>query len=36
MLHQLQDCAKECFEIEHTTFQVEPTDHWEHEPGAHE
>ena len=36
MLHQLQDCAKECFEIEHTTFQVEPTDHWEHEHGAHE
>jgi cobalt-zinc-cadmium efflux system protein len=36
MLHQLQDCAKECFQIEHTTFQVEPTDHWEHEHGAHE
>ena len=35
MLHQLQDCAKECFQIEHTTFQVEPIDHWEHEHGAH-
>ncbi|MCB0905348.1 MAG: cation transporter, partial [Actinobacteria bacterium] len=36
MLHQLQECAKDCFDIEHTTFQVEPTDHWQHEPGAHD
>ena len=36
MLHQLQECAKDCFDIEHTTFQVEPTDHWEHEAGAHD
>lgn len=36
MLDQLQACARKCFEIEHTTFQVEPTDHWEHEHGAHE
>ncbi len=36
MLHQLQNCARDCFEIEHTTFQVEPTDHWAHEAGAHD
>lgn len=36
MLHQLQDCARSCFDIEHTTFQIEPADHREHEHGAHE
>jgi cobalt-zinc-cadmium efflux system protein len=36
MLDQLQQCARECFEIEHTTFQLEPTDHAAHEHGAHE
>jgi cobalt-zinc-cadmium efflux system protein len=35
MLDQLQGCAKRCFDIEHTTFQVEPADHAGHEPGAH-
>ena len=33
MLDQLQGCAKRCFDIEHTTFQVEPADHAGHEPG---
>lgn len=36
MLDQLQECAKDCFAIDHTTFQVEPADHREHEHGAHE
>lgn len=36
MLDQLQACAKRCFDIEHTTFQVEPVDHLRHERGAHE
>ncbi len=36
VLHQLQDCAEDCFGITHTTFQVEPTDHREHEHGAHQ
>lgn len=36
MLDQLQQCARDCFEIEHTTFQLEPTDHAEHEHGTHE
>ncbi len=36
MLDQLQGCARRCFEIEHTTFQVEPADHLGHESGAHD
>jgi cobalt-zinc-cadmium efflux system protein len=36
MLDQLQGCARRCFEIEHTTFQVEPADHLGHEAGAHD
>mgnify|MGYP001167460127 CR=1 FL=1 len=36
MLDQLQDCARECFDIDHTTFQVEPRDHAAHEHGAHD
>jgi len=36
LLDQLQACAHECFEIDHTTFQLEPADHAAHEHGAHE
>jgi cobalt-zinc-cadmium efflux system protein len=36
MLDQLQACAKRCFDVEHTTFQLEPVDHFRHERGAHE
>ncbi len=36
MLDRLQECARACFAIEHTTFQVEPRDHAEHEHGAHD
>ena len=36
MLDQLQECARACFAIEHTTFQVEPRTHAEHEHGAHD
>lgn len=36
LLDQLQQCAVDCFDITHTTFQLEPVDHAAHEPGAHE
>lgn len=36
MLDQLQECAHECFDIDHTTFQLEPQDHAEHEHGTHD
>ncbi len=36
MLDQLQECAHECFDIDHTTFQLEPADHASHEHGAHD
>lgn len=36
MLDQLQECAQECFDIDHTTFQLEPQDHAEHEHGTHD
>lgn len=36
MLDQLQECAHECFAIDHTTFQLEPQNHAAHEPGAHQ
>jgi cobalt-zinc-cadmium efflux system protein len=36
MLDQLQECARDCFAIDHTTFQVEPRDHAAHEHGAHD
>lgn len=36
MLDQLQSCARQCFAIDHTTFQVEPRDHAAHEHGAHD
>jgi len=35
MLDQLQECAQDCFEIAHTTFQIEPQGHRHHET-AHE
>lgn len=35
MLDQLQECAQDCFEIAHTTFQIEPQGHRRHET-AHE
>lgn len=36
LLDRLEDCAKSCFEIEHTTFQLEPLGHAGHEQGAHD
>lgn len=36
MLDQLQECAHDCFDIDHTTFQLEPQDHAEHEHGTHD
>lgn len=36
MLDALQECARECFDIEHTTFQLEPADHKDHEAGTHD
>lgn len=36
LLDQLQQCAHECFDIDHTTFQLEPRSHAAHEHGAHD
>lgn len=36
MLDQLQECARDCFDIQHTTFQLEPSDHQGHEHGTHD
>ncbi|RKN41329.1 cation diffusion facilitator family transporter [Streptomyces hoynatensis] len=33
MLHDLQGCLGEHFEVAHCTFQLEPSGHAEHEPG---
>lgn len=37
MLHQLQVCVADHFPVtvEHSTFQLEPATHVEHEPTAH-
>jgi cobalt-zinc-cadmium efflux system protein len=31
MLHELQDCLGGHFDVEHCTFQLEPSGHREHE-----
>jgi cobalt-zinc-cadmium efflux system protein len=36
ILHKLQDCVKEHFDIAHSTFQIETTQHKEHEHGVHQ
>jgi len=36
MLDQLQDCLRGHFDVEHSTFQLEPAGHAEHEPPMHE
>ncbi|MFE4664832.1 cation diffusion facilitator family transporter [Streptomyces sp. NPDC056716] len=33
MLHELQGCLGDHFDVEHCTFQLEPSGHAEHEPG---
>lgn len=33
ILHELQDCLGDHFDVEHCTFQLEPRGHAEHEPG---
>ena len=35
VLDALGDCLKDHFDIEHSTFQLEPATHREHEPGMH-
>lgn len=35
MLDKLQECLREHFDVEHSTFQLEPIEHSEHEHGAH-
>jgi cobalt-zinc-cadmium efflux system protein len=35
MLDSLTDCLKEHFDVEHSTFQLEPAEHAEHEPDVH-
>lgn len=34
MLHELQDCLGDHFDVQHCTFQLEPRGHAEHEPGS--
>jgi cobalt-zinc-cadmium efflux system protein len=35
LLDELQDCLAGHFDVEHSTFQFEPTTHAEHEHAAH-
>ena len=35
LLDELQDCLVGHFDVEHSTFQLEPAGHTQHEPGAH-
>ncbi len=35
MLHKLQECLKDHFDVEHSTFQIEGPDHKDHEHGMH-
>jgi cobalt-zinc-cadmium efflux system protein len=35
VLDQLQSCLSGHFDVEHSTFQLEPASHFEHEPGTH-
>ncbi len=35
VLDQLQHCLAGHFDVEHSTFQLEPSSHTEHEPGTH-
>jgi len=35
VLDRLQHCLAGHFDVEHSTFQLEPASHQTHEPGAH-
>ena len=35
VLDELQHCLAGHFDVEHSTFQLEPASHAEHEPGTH-
>lgn len=35
ILHKLQECLKEHFDVEHSTFQIEGVDHKDHEHALH-
>ena len=35
ILHKLQECLKDHFDVEHSTFQIEEIDHFNHEHGTH-
>lgn len=35
ILHKLQECLKDHFDVEHSTFQIEGPDHKDHEHGMH-
>jgi cobalt-zinc-cadmium efflux system protein len=35
VLDQLQNCLAGHFDVEHSTFQLEPASHADHEPGTH-
>ena len=36
ILDQLQDCVRGHFDVEHSTFQLEPAGHADHEPSVHD
>lgn len=36
LLDELQECLRTHFDIEHSTFQLEPAAHAQHEPGMHQ
>lgn len=36
VLDQLQRCLADHFDVEHSTFQLEPATHHQHEPGTHD
>jgi cobalt-zinc-cadmium efflux system protein len=36
VLDQVQNCLSGHFDVEHSTFQLEPASHFEHEPGTHQ
>jgi len=35
VLDELQGCLSGHFDVEHSTFQLEPASHYDHEPGNH-
>lgn len=36
ILDELQECVRGHFDVEHSTFQLEPSGHADHEPSVHD